>query len=82
MMDTFHRSKPPPRPTTAAEAETAAAQAQIVEAGAVQKDMTDETVIADENGGKMSKKAPNNGLKNYFVSTLRSDTRKSLTLAC
>lgn len=66
-MDTNTGSKPPQPPAATAGAETAAMQAQILEAGNTPKDLVTEVIVKDNNGTTPPKKAADNGLKNYFV---------------
>ena len=69
-MDTKNGSKPQPPPAATAEADSAAVQAQVVEYGTTQKDAVAGAIESEENGAKAPKKAPDAGMKNYFVRDL------------
>jgi hypothetical protein len=56
-------------PAATAEAETAAFQAQAIEMVNMDKDIVTETFDTDDYGASKSKKAPEGGMKNYFVRT-------------
>ncbi|OWY50925.1 P-loop containing nucleoside triphosphate hydrolase protein [Alternaria alternata] len=59
-------SRPPPRPTTNAEAENAALATQVLETGTEKKQGTAEAVEKDGESSTKAKKEPQAGLKNYF----------------
>ena len=59
----------PVLPRATAEAETAALNAQILKTGTTQKDNIVELNQGTDDGVAETKKAPEAGLKNYFVST-------------
>jgi hypothetical protein len=69
-MDTINRSKHPQPPAATAGVETAAMQAQVLEAGTKQKDVFAEKIEQSEDGTATDKKPSENGLKNYFVTAL------------
>ena len=57
-------------PSASAEGETAALQAQVLEASTVNKENGTEAVVTPEDSKLVSKKASGAGLENYFVGAL------------
>jgi hypothetical protein len=62
-------SRLPPRPTTNAEAENAALATQVLETGLDEKKDVASATEQDGETATKAKKAPQAGMKNYFVST-------------
>jgi hypothetical protein len=61
--------RPRQPPAATAEAETAAFQTQAIEMVNMDKDIFTETYDTDDHGASKPKKAPEGGMKNYFVRT-------------
>lgn len=61
-------SRLPPRPTTNAEAENAALATQVLETGIDEKNDVATATEQDGEASTKTKKAPQAGMKNYFVS--------------
>jgi hypothetical protein len=61
--------KPRRSPTAIAKAEAAAFRADAIEMVDMDKDIITETSDTDNHGASESKKAPEGGMKNYFVRT-------------
>jgi ATP-binding cassette subfamily B (MDR/TAP) protein 1 len=68
-MASLDQSKPPPPPGATAEAEAAALNSQILEAGSKDHSHVVELSDAQKDGLPVAKKPANAGLANYFVSS-------------
>jgi hypothetical protein len=66
-MDSIKGSRPVQPPVATTEAETATIQAHVLEAGKTDKDTVVESYGTSEDGTSTPKKAPDGGMKNYFV---------------
>ena len=60
-------NRSPPRPTTNAEAESAALATQVLETGTNEKNGVAEATGQDGKTSTQAKKVPQAGMKNYFV---------------
>lgn len=69
-MDSMNESKPVQPSAAIAEAETAAVQVRLLEAGKTNKSIVGESSDTNEDGTSTPKKAPARGMKDYFVRTL------------
>ena len=67
-MSTVSDGKPPPPPATTAEAEMAALNAEILETGNANNGRIVEVAEEINGNAAKTKKAPQAGLNNYFVS--------------
>jgi hypothetical protein len=66
-MNSINGSRPVQAPVATTEAEAFTIQAQVLEAGKTDKDTVVESYDTSEDGTSTPKKAPDGGMKNYFV---------------